>query len=241
MALVTSVLVLHAGASVRGDEPAAPRAAEPPALVVGLLLPGDAVAARDLQDGLAFGFERAEAAAKAAGSDMRRWVVKTAAATGTWDALARGAAELITVEHALALVTPPDRAAAHLATQVGTRLRTPVLSLSDAPTVTATGSAWVLRLAPPAPAPAAPAAAAAPSPGPSPASAEFAAAFQQRFGRAPGPAAALGHDAARALAVAVRMAPASRGTALRDAFHGLKDVPGARAPFTLDEHGHRKP
>lgn len=240
--LVAWAFALSTALAARADAPPAPagpgRAPQPAERVVGLILPAEAEAARDLADGLTLGLEPVE---RAGGPAPQRFVVRSVASHGTWDALARDAADLVTSQRAVALVTPPDREVAHLATQIGTRLSTPVFSTSGAASVGGTGSTWVLRVVamptepPPArgPEPRRPLSVASPE------GQAFAAAYERRFGRGPSTWSAAGFDAGRALVAAWARAQGVGGTALRSASQGLTGIPGASGPFDLDARGQR--
>lgn len=240
--LIACALALATALVARADGPAAPAgpgsAPRPAERVVGLLLPAEAEAARDLADGLTLGLEPVERAGSPA---PQPFVVRSVASRGTWDALARDAADLVTAQRAVALVTPPDREVAHLATQIGTRLSTPVFSTSGAGSVAGTGSTWVLRVVPTPTEP-------PPTRGPEPrrafaaTSAEaraFVAAYERRFGRSPSTWSSAGYDAGRALVAGWARAQGVGGTALRTACQGLVGVAGASGAFDLDARGQR--
>lgn len=61
-----------------------------------------------------------------------------------WGTLTPSIVELLEQRHALALITPPERATAHLVAQIGTRSQIPVVTTSSAASITAAGSRWVV-------------------------------------------------------------------------------------------------
>jgi branched-chain amino acid transport system substrate-binding protein len=71
---------------------------------------------------------------------------------------------------------------------------------------------------------------------PSPVTQGFITAYKQRFGAVPDALAALAYDAARVAIEAMKRAPDTSGTALRDAIAQTKGMPGAAGVVTLDEH-----
>lgn len=61
-----------------------------------------------------------------------------------WGTLTPAIVELVEQRRVLALITPPERAIAHLVAQIGTRSQLPVVTTSSAASVTAAGSRWVV-------------------------------------------------------------------------------------------------
>ncbi|HVG94702.1 MAG TPA: ABC transporter substrate-binding protein, partial [Planctomycetota bacterium] len=120
------------------------------------------------------------------------------------------------------------------------KILVPVVSTSRAPSVTQTGSPWVVRVVPRGEAEDA---GLVPPDfrADAPEAAAFVAAFRARHGRAPGPWAAAGHDAARAIAAGLVAARGRGGVDLRDALRGLVLVPGAAGCFDVDRRGERVP
>jgi branched-chain amino acid transport system substrate-binding protein len=70
---------------------------------------------------------------------------------------------------------------------------------------------------------------------PSPAIQKFVSDFKARNGSAPDALAALGYDAMRVLADAIKRAGTTEGPALRDAINATKDFPGVTGSITIDK------
>lgn len=180
--------VLALATLVAGPAPvaaAAPDDAPPPvdrgAVGVGLVVPADAVAARDLQDGATLAVE----AAARAGRVPPRLAVRAVAAT--WGSAGSTTVALVRQDGAQVVVAPPDRAVAHEVVQLASKLGVPVLSLARAASVAGTGSPWCVPVVPTTPEGADARPVAPPLP--------FVVAFAARFRRAPGPGAAEAFDA----------------------------------------------
>jgi ABC-type branched-subunit amino acid transport system substrate-binding protein len=177
---------------------------------VGLVPAASEEVTRALADGARLALEQAQArggpalelvVGRQAGGEANPWATATASIV-----------ELAEDRGALALITPPERATAHLMAQIGTRSHVPVISTSCAASVTATGSWWVVSVAagcPPGDAGATEPLAPAFDPE-SPASAPFRTAFRARFSREPGAWAAAGYNAAAVAAEAARRGGLSR-------------------------------
>jgi hypothetical protein len=151
-----------------------------------------------------------------------RWTLETSEPASAWAAASGPAIEMALDRGAVALIAPPDRATAHLLAQLGTRAHVPVVSTAEASTVTATGSFWVVAVAPHA----------EPSP-------EFVHAYRGAEGRDPDRWAVLGYDAAAAVAEAVRRVGLDRHavmTVWRDGF----EVVGSGGAFGFDALGRRR-
>lgn len=142
-----------------------------------------------------------------------------------WEAVSGPAVEMAFDHRVVALMTPPDRATAHLLAQLGTRAHLPVVSTSRARSVTATGSFWVVSVVEEASEP--------------DASEAFRAAYRTAVGREPDGWAVLGYDAASAIAAAVHRAGLVRHEVM-DAWRTGLDVPGAAGSFGFDEAGRRR-
>jgi branched-chain amino acid transport system substrate-binding protein len=69
---------------------------------------------------------------------------------------------------------------------------------------------------------------------PSPAIQKFVAAYKARNGSAPDALAALGYDAMKVLADAIKRAGTTEGPALKDAINATKDFPGVTGTITID-------
>lgn len=209
------------------------RGAEPP-LVVGLVPAGTEAVTRSL----AAGAELAFGEARAGGGPALELAVAEGSA-GPWTTSSSAIVELADRRRAVALITPPDRATAHLMAQIGTRSRVPVIATACAASVTATGSWWVVSVVAPCrsesrggepPPPAFDPSAAAAGP--------FVAAFRARFGRDPDAWAAAGYDAAAVVVEALRRGASDRrrlAAALSDGFKAR----GASGPIRFDSTGRR--
>lgn len=199
------------------------------ALVVGLVPAESAEVTASLAAGARLAFEQA----RARGGPAVELVVGQSA--GTWATASAAIVELAHRRRALALITPPDRATAHLMAQIGTRSQIPVIATSCAASVTATGSWWVVSVVEPCTA-----AAATPPRAPSLAGAEgFAAAFRDRFGSEPDGWALAGYDAAAVVGEAMRRGGGDRrrlAAVLGQAFA----APGAAGPIRFTERGARR-
>lgn len=139
-----------------------------------------------------------------------------------WSSASGPAVELAFDTEVIALVTPPDRQTAHLLAQLGTRAHLPVVSTSESPSITATGSFWVVSVAPRESTVAA--------------SGAFRLAYLAAEGHQPDSWAALGYDAAAAVAEAVRRVGLDR-RAVIDAWQKGLVIEGAGGPFGFDDHG----
>lgn len=181
-----------------------PAFATQPPPVVGLVPAASEEVTRSLADGAWLALEQAQArggpalelvVGRQAGSEANPWSTATATIV-----------ELAQDRGALALITPPERATAHLMAQIGTRSHVPVISTSCAASVTGTGSWWVVSVAagcPPGDAGAAEPLAPAFDPE-SPAAEAFRKAFRARFSRDPDAWAAAGYNATAVAAEAAR-------------------------------------
>jgi branched-chain amino acid transport system substrate-binding protein len=65
-----------------------------------------------------------------------------------WGQTADALLKLVNQDHALAVITSPDGATAHLSEQVGNRIGVPILTLSTDPTTTEIDLPWIFRLGP---------------------------------------------------------------------------------------------
>lgn len=63
-----------------------------------------------------------------------------------WSTATAPTVEMAFGAEVIALVTPPDRATAHLIAQIGSRSHIPVVSTSRAPSIRGTGSYWVAQI-----------------------------------------------------------------------------------------------
>jgi ABC-type branched-subunit amino acid transport system substrate-binding protein len=209
---------------------AAEPAPEPRTLAIGWIPAKDAGIARDLEDGATLAIERAAAAGEA------RLVLRTGAGGGPWGTVAASAVRLVAEEGAVVLVSPPEREAAHLLAQVGTKMRVPVVVTSRVPSVTQAGTSWALRIVPRgADETEAPPAFDLASPGAS----AFVQAFTARFRRAPSAWSAAGHDAVRAVVAARARRRTDDAPGLLAALRALDGPPGAAAPLRFDARGDR--
>ncbi|RMH03331.1 MAG: hypothetical protein D6702_06410 [Planctomycetota bacterium] len=116
-----------------------PQAATP---AIGLVPAGDP----EVTAALAAGARRALAEAAAEGGPALRLLV--APAPGPWSSTAAAAVELAGRPGVLALISPPEPAAAHAAAQAATRTGVPLLCTSPAASVYAAGSVWVRGVVP---------------------------------------------------------------------------------------------
>lgn len=153
-----------------------------------------------------------------------RLELAVADAAATWAAASGPAVDLAFEQGVVALVTPPGRRAAHLLAQLGTRAHLPIVSTSAAGSVTATGSFWVVSVTP--------------NGGQGHPTEEFHRAFRAAEGREPDGWAALGYDAASAIAAAVRRGGLDR-SAIPEAWRGAEPIPGATGVFCFDGAGRR--
>jgi ABC-type branched-subunit amino acid transport system substrate-binding protein len=110
-------------------------------VVIGLLPGRDAAVTERIAAGICQVIEGLEAGAY-------HVELRVGAAAGTWSGTPGAAVELVHELGAAALVTAPDREVAHVASQIGTRAHLPVVSTSGASSVTASGSWWVVSVAP---------------------------------------------------------------------------------------------
>ncbi len=111
----------------------------------------------------------------------------TASVRDPWASVGEAARDLLERDGAAGLITALDRAGSHLAAQVATKLRRPLVAANDAsPLLHATGVPWIALPEAGAEAPAG-----------------FAARFTERFGAAPDEAARAGYLAARRLLTAL--------------------------------------
>jgi ABC-type branched-subunit amino acid transport system substrate-binding protein len=150
-------------------EPAAP-------LTVGLL-----VSEKGELAGLGRGVARG--AGLAAEESHRQVRLVTASVRDPWASVGEAARDLLERDGAAGLVTALDRAGSHLAAQVATKLRRPLVAANDAsPLLHATGVPWIALPVPGAEAPAG-----------------FAERFEQRYGTPPDAAARAGYLATRRL------------------------------------------
>jgi ABC-type branched-subunit amino acid transport system substrate-binding protein len=149
-----------------------------------------------------------------------------AASAREWSAASGPAVEMAFDDEVVALLTPPDRQTAHLLAQLGTRAHLPVVSTCEEPSVTATGSFWVVSVAP------------------SESGGELTAGLRRAFraaeGRDPDRWAVLGYDAAATVIAAVRSGGLER-RALAGAWREGLVVDGASGRFTFDASGRRRP
>ncbi len=122
LAAVVAASVVVGGSRALADEKPAP-----PTAVVGWIDSKDPAIARDLFDGATLAIEAAEKAGEA------HLVVRRGTSEGAWGTVAASAVRLVAEEEAVVLVTPPEREAAHLLAQVGTKMRVPIVSTSRAP------------------------------------------------------------------------------------------------------------
>jgi hypothetical protein len=141
-----------------------------------------------------------------------------------WSAASGPAVEMAFDERVIALVAPPDRQTAHLLAQLGTRAHLPVVSTAPAPSVTATGSFWVVSVAA--------------SDGARPMGSAFRQAYRAAEGREPDAWAALGYDAAAAVAAAVHRAGLDRRRVV-EVWRSDFVVEGASGTFGFDDLGRR--
>lgn len=183
---------------------------------------------------LAAGLEAAFARSRAShGPDLS---LRVSTKSARWGSAIDGAVRDAVEAGAVVIVAPPERRQAHLLSQLGTRVKLPVLSTSPAHSVVAAGSTYVAAIVPtrddvrdgPPVAPEFDAAAASAS--------EFVAAFRALHGRAPGPWDAVGYDAGRCAVEAVRAhGPRRRG--LVDALKTAGPVRGAAWTIVFARNG----
>jgi hypothetical protein len=200
--------------------PLAAAPAAPAAPVIGLV----AAAEPEITASLAAGARLALAVweRRAGGARLELLVAEAAPA---WSAVSGPAVELAFDRRVVALVTPPERRTAHLLAQLGTRAHLPIVSTAAAPSVTATGSFWVVSVAR--------------EEIRSPVTEAFRRAFRAAEGREPDGWAALGYDAAAAVAAAVHRAGLDR-RAVVDFWRGAGAIRGACGPFGFDAAGRRE-
>ena len=111
-------------------------------LTIGVLLPPEEPQTRSLQEGILLA---REAYSKKAGKDLR---IKIRGRVGQWGADAVEAAQLVTDDSAMGLITPPDGAASHVVLQVSGRTAVPVVTLCGDGSVGRTGVPWLIRIVP---------------------------------------------------------------------------------------------
>jgi len=195
---------------------AAPDDAPPPvaggAVGVGLVVPADPIAARDLTDGATLAVE----AAARAGRPPPRLTVRAVASS--WGSAGSTTVALVRQDGAQVVVAPPDRAIAHEVVQLASKLGVPVLNLARASSVTGTGSPWCVTVVPTIPEGADARPVAPPLP--------FVVAFAARFRRAPGPGAAEAFDAVTRV---VEAGPAAGGADARARCDALRSAVATRA------------
>ncbi len=141
-----------------------------------------------------------------------------------WAAATGPAVEMVFDAWVIALLAPPDRQTAHLLAQLGTRAHLPVVATAEASSVTATGSFWVVSVAPSQP---------------QVPSEAFRRAFRAATGSDPDRWAVLGYDAAAAVAEAVLRAGLDRN-AVADAWRAELTIDGACGSFGFDGFGRRR-
>ncbi len=152
--------------------------------LIGLVPSDDDAVTEALAAGLRYAFD---AARRAGGPDIELIV---AGRPERWASEAAAAVEMALDRGALAIVTPPERARAHVLAQFGTKARVPVVSTCPEASVTQAGSIWVVSVvAPGAPPEVTP---------------EFARAFRTATGGAATPWAVAGNAAGRAAVAAIR-------------------------------------
>ncbi len=229
-ALLASLLCWPA--AVAGAAAAAPQG------VVGLVPSGRAEVTTALAEGARLAFEQVR---ERGGPGLTLVVGR---GHGPWATVSSSAVGLVTEHGALALITPPERRAAHAVAQVATRAHIPTVSTSAAASVTGTGSYWVRSVVP-----AAPPGATRSGPDLAPAcfrldskrpgTKAFVRSFRRRFGHPPGAWAAAGYDAALVLAEGVRRG-GTDPLALVSAMRQGPPVVGATGPILFDSRGRRR-
>lgn len=140
---------------------------------------------------------------QAVGTDGPEIELIVASEATHWSTASAPAVELAFGSAVVALITPPNRATAHLVAQIGSRAHIPVLTTTRAPSIGATGSYWVVPLVELAEDADETAFEPAPVGEREPKTLAFESAFRARFGYQPDGWAALGYQAAAAVAGAV--------------------------------------
>jgi len=105
------------------------------------LIPADSSAVTEaLADGARLAFEQA--------AEIDGLAIELVVASGGthWSTASAPAVELAFGSEVVALITPPDRATAHLIAQIGSRAHIPVLTTTRAQSIGGTGSYWVIPL-----------------------------------------------------------------------------------------------
>lgn len=168
-ALESAAVLAPASAPGRDPQPPRERAAPkvPGPVVVGIV-PGPTEAqTREVERGARIALDAHPGAAR----------VEVGRPGSHWGNAASEAVRLVREHHAVALVGPPDRATCHLAAQIATKMRIPLVSTAPEASVSATGSTWVITLSGNTAVPG------------------FVDAYRARHGTEPGPGAAEGHAA----------------------------------------------
>ena len=162
--------------------------------------------------------------------DGLRLELVVGARPGPWGSAAAVAVDLASDEAVLAIVTPPDRETAHLLLQVGTRSHLPIVTTAGMPSLTSTGSTWLLSVARDQ------------QSGDrfeTPAGVEFARRFMRTYHCAADRNAAAGFDAASAILAGVRGGDTRRDT-LVPAVMADAAIVGATGAFCFDADGRRR-
>lgn len=207
------VLVLTAAGPVLGAAPPAPAAP-----IVGLMAAIEPEVTASLAAGARLALATCE---RRTGTRLELTVADP---PRNWAAASGPAVEMAFDTGVIALLTPPDRQTAHLLAQLGTRAHLPVVSTAEASSVTATGSFWVVSVG---------------TSERGPMSEAFERAFRAAEGRDPDRWAALGYDAASAVAEAVHRVGLDR-SAVVDAWRSGLTIDGASGAFEFDASGRRR-
>ena len=117
-----------------------PTLASSPSATVGLIPAESPAVTEAIADGARLAFEQAAAVD---GLDIELIVADGAT---HWSTASAPAVRLAFESAMVALITPPDRATAHLVAQIGSRAHIPVLTTTRAPSIGGTGSYWVIPL-----------------------------------------------------------------------------------------------
>ena len=126
-----------------GGPPAGAQAQDEGTLALGLLVASTDPCSECIERGVRLALEQAAAAPGAA-----RIALRVGRVESPWLSAADSARDLVLRQACVALIAPPDREVAHLAAQVATKLRVPVVALSADSTLTRARSPWIFRLVP---------------------------------------------------------------------------------------------
>lgn len=164
------------------------------------------------------------------------FTLEVAEASGRWGTAAEAGRDLRYDRGCVGLITPADRAVAHLLAQIAIRGRVPVVTLAPDASLTRIPDPWVFRVVPQAADRRAGGDATAPFLGDGEAADRFRDEYRERHGAAPSLAAARGHDAAAVLIAAARRAGLGRA-AVREWLARAVDLPVSTGLARFDGAG----